>query len=346
MEYSLDQFKPGKKLWIFGDSFASYTVARDPRKLAEEEKVKLEELEPDKEDFWFFKLARKLDCVHCIMIGIPGSSLDVMQYHFNNHINLIGKDDYLVMLHTEPSRRWFIEPLPEMTNFINFIDMKNGEIKWDWLQQVVTYKLQGEELERAKMQFQVARDYACIIARKDLEELYGHAIASYFKEYQYKGYNLINVPAYDVNNYITGDRQLEYNLDIETKGDLNMVAMSEFEMQSTIPSWIPIGTDKKVAKRWHSFMQITDGYDGRVGHLSLENHTILTDKLYNSIVNKDPLDLNSGFAEGIINKKNYQDFNLYKAQPNTGFSRISLYYAPYEITENSIDLMSSYIQKG
>ena len=113
-----------KKLWIFGDSFASYTVAEDPRKLTAKEVEEMERHEPNKEDMWYFQLSRKLGCDKCTMIGIPGSSLDVMQHHFKNLMDQdhISKDDYIVCIHTEASRRWFVPELPEMTNFINFID--------------------------------------------------------------------------------------------------------------------------------------------------------------------------------------------------------------------------------
>lgn len=50
------------------------------------------------------------------------------------------------------------------------------------------------------------------------------------------------------------------------------------------------------------------GIDVRHNHMCLSNHKILADKLYNQIVNKEPLDLTSGFLTGLL-KKNY-DSNL------------------------------------
>jgi hypothetical protein len=41
------------------------------------------------------------------------------------------------------------------------------------------------------------------------------------------------------------------------------------------------------------------GSDARPGHLSVENHSILADKLYQTIVNNTQLDLNNGFVKGI-----------------------------------------------
>ena len=44
------------------------------------------------------------------------------------------------------------------------------------------------------------------------------------------------------------------------------------------------------------------GVDVRYNHMCLSNHSILADKLYNLIVNKQPLDLTSGFIQGVLKK--------------------------------------------
>lgn len=46
------------------------------------------------------------------------------------------------------------------------------------------------------------------------------------------------------------------------------------------------------------------GIDVRHNHMCLSNHTILADKLYNQIVNNQPLDLTFGFLTGLL-KKDY-----------------------------------------
>jgi hypothetical protein len=51
------------------------------------------------------------------------------------------------------------------------------------------------------------------------------------------------------------------------------------------------------------------GIDVRHNHMCLSNHTILADKLYNQIVNNQPLDLTFGFIKDIL-KNNYADLEF------------------------------------
>jgi hypothetical protein len=329
-----------KKLWIFGDSFASYTVAEDPRKLTAKEVEEMERHEPNKEDMWYFQLSRKLGCDKCTMIGIPGSSLDVMQHHFKNLMDQdhISKDDYIVCIHTEASRRWFVPELPEMTNFINFIDFKTGDVNWQWLENTLGSKIadHSDTQKRVRAQLAIAKDYAIGIARKDLEGLYGSAIAAWFKDFQHNGWNLISIPAY--NN----PEVEQYNVNFETKGSLNDVSMEEFKLKKWLPDWAhmpdwaPPGVEKAKAKRWQSFMDVCGGWDGRVGHLTPENHAVLTDKLYNSFTKNSPLDLTTEFHSNFITNKNYPEYNLYDAGPHGRTSRVSLYFAPYILEQDNI----------
>lgn len=324
-----------KKLFIFGDSFASYTVARDPRHLTKQQIAEMEENEPCKEDMWFFQLARKLNCNRCIMIGIPGSSLDVMQHYFSKLFenNNVSKDDYIICIHTEASRRWFVPELPEMTNFCNFIDFKTGDVNWEWLANTLGEKItNNDEVQtRVRNQLRIAKDYAMYVARQDLEHLFGSAIASWFKDFQYNGWNLINIPAY--NN----PKVNQYNKNFETMGSLNDVSMCEFKLKKWLPDWAhmpdfaPPGVDKSMAKRWQSFMDICGGWDGRVGHLTPDNHVILSNKLYNSFTEDAPLDLTKDFLSGFITEKNYPEYNLYDSGPRGRLNRVSLYFAPYII---------------
>jgi hypothetical protein len=51
------------------------------------------------------------------------------------------------------------------------------------------------------------------------------------------------------------------------------------------------------------------GIDVRHNHMCLSNHTILANKLYNQIVNNQPLDLTFGFIKDIL-KNNYADLEF------------------------------------
>ena len=169
-----------KKLFIFGDSFASYTVSQNPRFLTKEQLAEMEENEPCKEDMWFFQLARKLNCNRCIMIGIPGSSLDVMQHYFNQLVenNHVSKDDYIICIHTEASRRWFVPELPEMTNFVNFIDFKTGDVNWEWLANTLGEKITNNDVEITSYEKKIKK-YVTLSKRQDKPDSVLWLIKSY-----------------------------------------------------------------------------------------------------------------------------------------------------------------------
>lgn len=319
-----------KKLWIFGDSFGSYSTPTDPRTLTKSEIGDLEHSEPDKSSMWFFALARLLGCDECIAIAIPGSSIDVMQFYFEQSSAQINKNDYIICIHTEPSRRWFVPELPEMTNFINFIDSRTMDVDWPKLENSLFLKINmnRETKNRICAQLSIAKDYALRIARKDLESLYGASIISWFKEYQSKGYNLVNVPAY------TCPAVEKYNMYFETTGDLYTISMNEFQQRKNFTGQLSKNTAEQALKR---FIEITEGWDGRVSHLTLHNHGILANKLYNSLLNKSPLNLTRDFKHNFITEKNYQEYDLYQTGPNGRGERVCMYYAPYTITDTTIE---------
>lgn len=90
--------------------------------------------------------------------------------------------------------------------------------------------------------------------------------------------NLIVLPGFREN-------QLDYG---NSKGSLFDVCINEVKGK-TLKSW----SDWLTAKP-------REGSDPRIGHLSLKNHTILANKLYNCIKKGENLDLTSGFYEEIL----------------------------------------------
>lgn len=92
-----------------------------------------------------------------------------------------------------------------------------------------------------------------------------------------KNLNLIVLPGFR-------ETDLDYG---ESKGCLFDVCVNEIKGKS-FDTW------------WNFIVNTHKGRDPRVGHLSKLNHTILVDKLYNSFVNKNLLDLTTGFEEEIL----------------------------------------------
>ena len=275
------------KLHIYADSFGSFTHP--------DEHWQRSEL-PDENDFWQKALQVKLGCDELVNQSVNGTSLDFIQWRFKNTLNEISKDDYIIVIHTEPSRRWFIEDFPNVTNFQSFVKFPSAEINWPWIELISAGGIPSGDKAKFHQQVKVARDYCVFVANSELEDLYGSTIVSWFKEFQRQGYKLINIPAYNV------DSVTEWNVNFKTTGYLESISIDEF---------VP---DKNNDSRM-SFIKTTQGQDGRVAHLSKVNHDILLDKIYNSFINNEDLELDKGFESNFITKDNWNDYNTYGVQP-------------------------------
>ena len=94
------------KLHIYGDSFGSFIQPDEHW-----QRLKL----PDENLYWQKRLQVKLGCDELVNNSRNGSSLDFTQWLFNENLSEISKDDYIIVIHTEASRRWFIEDYPNIT---------------------------------------------------------------------------------------------------------------------------------------------------------------------------------------------------------------------------------------
>ena len=300
------------KLYLFGDSFGVFTNQKDTQ-------LELQKT-PEEDNSWWKILQYKLDCKEIVNYCINGSSLDYMQWKFFQHINEITKEDYVIVIHTEASRRWFIEDCPGITNFINFINFPNGDIRWDWIDFVVDDNIPTENRIKLNKQIEIARDYCFYIADAEMEDLYGSSIASYFKEYQTKGYKLINIPAYNVQSVEN------WNVGFVTTGVLEQTSVREFKPMFDMKgkeTWTEVDgqtvkvTDDMLKDEYNhmeTFVKITSGIDGRIGHLSKPNHIIMASKLYNSFTKNSNLILDEDFESEFITRDNWEDYNDYGMQ--------------------------------
>ena len=113
------------KLYLFGDSFTADIPTQEKSALKFTKTV-------DKNKVWTYQLAEKLNCKP-IFVSKNGTGLDWCQFQFNQRINKFKKnEDYIIVSHTSPSRRWFVEKAPHASNFMNFIT-PDGELNKKWL---------------------------------------------------------------------------------------------------------------------------------------------------------------------------------------------------------------------
>lgn len=268
-------------LYYIGDSFVADILTNNSSTL----KVTKQ---PDKEQVWTFKLAELLNCKP-VFISVSGSGLDYAQYQFDRRLKKINKDkDYIIVSHTAPSRRWFVEKAPQCSNFLNYITTK-GDLDQKWLIGMKGMNENSSTGIPSIQQADIARHYALGVARPELEYLYGESIITYFRHFQRQGYKIINIPAtHEPENY-----SIEHNEYFKTIGNLDTVARNEFA-----------GEDK-----FKAFTEILGGADGRINHLTTENHLILTQKLYKTFTESADLDFTTDFKSNFITKKNWESYN-------------------------------------
>tara|TARA_Y200000002_G_scaffold374474_1_gene375264 strand:+ start:370 stop:1224 length:855 start_codon:yes stop_codon:yes gene_type:complete len=277
------------KLYLFGDSFTADITDQKTCALKLTKTV-------DKNEVWTYQLAEKLNCKPIFASKI-GTGLDWTQFQFNQRVNKFKKDeDYIIVSHTAPSRRWFVEKVPHGSNFLNYIK-PDGELNKKWLDTMISrdQRLASNGMD-SYLQADIGRHYALAVARPDLEELYGESIITYFRYYQTQGYNIINLPA---TNEPT-KYKIEHNEHFKTFGDIDTVARNEFK-----------GLNKSV-----TFRDVLKGADGRVNHLTTKNHAILTQKLYKTFTESADLDLTTDFIENFITSENWNLYNTTGMVPN------------------------------
>lgn len=270
------------RLFVFGDSFSADIPNNETSAITVTKKV-------DKKQAWTYSLADKLG-VRPYFLSKYGTGLDYTQFKFNEVLPKIKKDkDYIIVCHTSPSRRWFIEKCPHASNFLNYIS-PDGSLNVDWVEKMIS-GIKGSETSSngiaSSFQADVGRHYAIYVARQDLENLYGESIITYFRHYQKQGYKIINIPC------VQDEYSISFNEDFNTIGNLDAVSRNEFKAK-----------DKERA-----FTEICQGCDGRINHLSNDNHPVLVDKLYKCFIEKQDLDFTHGFQTGMITKDTWKDYN-------------------------------------
>tara|TARA_B100000497_G_C7627888_1_gene377302 strand:+ start:366 stop:1229 length:864 start_codon:yes stop_codon:yes gene_type:complete len=280
------------KLWIFGDSF---TNAPLEKRMLVNDLVFIEETKKDFSMTWQSLLCQKLGLSEICNHGMPGIGLDYIQWRYVQERTDIDKEnDVIIIGHTMPARRWFIQKSPELSNFINFIKT-DSTLNVEYLKKM-TARHDPETRQKSFYQAEAARQYVINIADPVMEELYGVSVLAYFNMQQHEGYQIINIPIYE-NSEVT-----KWNNNFNSIGNLNSVSANEWQSEK-----------RDEQSLWTAFMDICGGADGRVNHLIMDNHTILADKLFKTITENETLDLTTGFISNIVNATSYDSkYDVYK----------------------------------
>ena len=231
-----------------------------------------------------------------------GAGMDFMLHQFLANLQNIKKGDYVFVVLTHYDRRWAVQRLPYASNL--------GSLKFDTFKRSL---LNGQDKKyhgELYAQMEAAYNYWLYCRSEELEII---TYMSYMQMFRHTcdtlGYNLFFIPALvPVQPILKNEERdpITENFNpFKIDGSLHVVSISEFIGET----W-----DSKMELRNYNFNPNYNpgwcGVDPRIGHMSIVNHEIFADKLYNSIINNIDLNLNVGFEEQIIGKNDKTDTQL------------------------------------
>jgi len=134
-----------------------------------------------------------------------------------------------------------------------------------------------------KDEFESVRRYVTHLNNPDLNSIYFEDYLGWLHYMSRKNdWNMLVLPGFESDGYPISDRYI-------VKGTLIDICSNEFSSNES-------------AKWFYS--SFSNGRDRRAGHLLKDNHTILSNKIYNTFEQNEELDLTNGFFKGTIIKNN------------------------------------------
>jgi hypothetical protein len=241
----------GPKLFIIGDSFSAQRPGTESQPTWQ--RLVCDQLSLERGE-----------TVHMINSSLVGSSQDwcwgILQEWFWNQA--IGPDDYLIVALTHPSRFWFLDRLPELSNS-NVIDL-DKHVSRDEAQAI---ELFIKHIQRPQL------DQLLILNRL--------AYLAYMVGQQGLCRPLM-IKCFEQDIYIA-DTFEELNWTVGTLFD--EIQSHEYE------------TSKNHTDDVNEFWR---GLDGRFNHMCLANHSRLAGKITKALLEDSQLDLNEGFVKNLI----------------------------------------------
>jgi len=200
--------------------------------------------------------------VHLINSSLIGSAQDfcwgILQEWFFN--GAIGPDDYIVIALTHPSRYWFLDRLPELTN-ANIIDLDRHISQ----EEATAIELFIKHIQRPSLDTMLLVNRMAYLALMVNEhKLHRPLMLKCFSQ-------------------VVGAAE-EFE-------ELNWCQGNLFEN---------IQRDEFANNTLEINDVFWRGLDGRFNHMCLSNHKILAEKLADSLINNTVLDIRSGFIKNII----------------------------------------------
>jgi hypothetical protein len=200
-------------------------------------------------------------------LSMLGCSQDFPCQMLADHASDISQDDQIIIVSTSPGRFWFFEDLPEITN-PNVIFTNTKN----------TEKLLGKDRAR------VAEMYFKYLQRPQLDILHSTLRLGWLN-------HMAVTHGWKPPLIIFGFFQ--FTLSCSKYPNL---ILSNGNLTDNI-------SEPEVEPNGHLFK----GSDPRYNHLCLRNHDVLSNKIYNTLVDNQSLDLTQGFHAKLISKKSLHD---------------------------------------
>jgi hypothetical protein len=228
---------------------------------------------------WFYRLGLKLKTQSLINQSMIGSSQDYAWSVMQQWKEIITPDDYLIVTLTHPSRFWYIQDDPTLGKANHINELADH------------HKVSRETGVAAEM-------YQKYIQRPELDTVFLENRLGWlaYNSLKRQWRKPLVIFAFDQHCDTS-----KYDELIFSKGNLT-------DHVSTVE--VPGGHTN------NAFNNLLKGYDMRYNHLSLVNHDIMLDKVYNTLTNGDTLDLTNGFVKDLLTESSIKDPEFIKQQLN------------------------------
>ena len=214
------------------------------------------------QEHWIHLLKTHLNCDGVELRCHPGAANEWIYLQFLSVLPKIKPNDYIVFVSSQMNRRWFFEHDVGSSNF-HINDTSMNAIS---SQENNALKQYAKYLANPLM--------ASIFFENTCNSIHYQAIMN--------NLNLILLPGFE-----SGADGFPINGRYKVEGSLFNIGVNEIK--------------GKTIKLWQKYIGVTHaGRDPRVGHLSYENHVILSKKLSNTFLNNESLDLTAEFKEDFL----------------------------------------------
>ena len=292
-------------LHMIGDSFFAPMQPRFPLS-NDEDYHKFRDLFRTTE--WWNILGKKLGAESISNVSGSGTGLDWMCHRLLELLThkQIKPQDMVIISLTHPDRKWAIEEAPWASNLSC---LETESFRENLIEDL---RERNELIDEVKfrVQMEAAYQYWLYCKNEKLDTYISFGLIYFMKEVC-RRHNVGCFFLQSVSNM--GSTENTYVNGFNTLGTLQDLAINEFKGKT----WSD--RQQQRDKAFLNEKKYWQGRDQRIAHLTLDNHKILADQLFESITNKTELDLTTGFNEQVIDLNEEPELHLYCKENNWDF---------------------------